>query len=59
MLPFRWIGQGFRSAFLPEHLGTMEAGGAFNLPMVALMLGVWVIAAAVLARITFRWLKRE
>lgn len=59
VLPFRWIGQGFRSAFLPEHLGTMEAGGAFNLPMVALMLGVWVIAAAVLARITFRWLKRE
>lgn len=59
VLPFRWIGQGFRAAFLPEEFGLMEPTGGYDLPMVALMLGVWVVAAAVGARITFRWLKRE
>ncbi len=59
VLPFRWIGQGFRAAFLPEHLATMEPAGTFYLPMVALVLGIWLLVAAVLARITFRWMKRE
>lgn len=59
VLPFRWIGQGFRGAFLPEQMGTMEPGGTYDLPMVALVLGIWLVVGAVLARLTFRWMKRE
>ncbi|MFC0675312.1 ABC transporter permease [Brachybacterium hainanense] len=58
VLPFRWIGQGFRAAFLPEGLGVMEPGGAFDLGTVALVLGIWAVLGAVLARLTFRWIRR-
>lgn len=59
ILPFRWIGQGFRGAFLPEDMAALEVGGSFNLPTVALVLGAWALLAIVLARLTFRWTKRQ
>ncbi|MEU4251244.1 ABC transporter permease [Amycolatopsis sp. NPDC026612] len=53
--PLKWICQGFRSVFLPEGAVRMEMAGTWELPRVALVLGIWCVAGAVLARLTFRW----
>ncbi|MBB4688033.1 ABC transporter permease [Amycolatopsis jiangsuensis] len=53
--PLKWICQGFRSVFLPPEAATQEMAGTWELPMVALVLGVWCVAGLLLARVTFRW----
>ena len=55
LFPLKWMCQGLRSVFLPESFGAREPGGSFNLPMVALVLGVWCLVALVLCLTTFRW----
>ncbi|GAA3554822.1 ABC transporter permease [Amycolatopsis ultiminotia] len=54
-LPLKWICQGFRSVFLPPEAATQEMAGAWELPTVALVLGVWCVVGLVLTRVTFRW----
>lgn len=58
-LPIRWIAQGFRAALLPEEAAQLEQTGSFELGMVAIMLAAWVVVGFVLARLTFRWLRRS
>lgn len=53
VFPLRWVGEGLRAAFLPA-----EATGGANLTMVAVVLGSWLVAGAVLAKLTFRWYRR-
>ncbi|RJQ87095.1 ABC transporter permease [Amycolatopsis panacis] len=53
--PLKWICQGFRSVFLPPEAATQEMAGAWELPTVALVLGVWCVVGLVLARVSFRW----
>lgn len=55
IFPLRWIAQGLRSAFLPESWAAAEPSGSWDLPLAALMIGIWVILGLVLSTITFRW----
>jgi ABC-2 type transport system permease protein len=55
LFPLKWMTQGMRAAFLPDFIATQEPGGSWNLPMVALVLAAWVVAAFVLCLATFRW----
>ncbi|WP_427870305.1 ABC transporter permease [Leucobacter luti] len=57
--PLKWLAQGMRAVFLPEHLQAAEAGGEWNLGLVAIMLGVWLVVGLVLSLITFRWTRRS
>jgi ABC-2 type transport system permease protein len=55
LFPLKWMCQGLRAVFLPEEFGVQEPGGAFDLPKVALVLGVWCVVALGLCLTTFRW----
>jgi ABC-2 type transport system permease protein len=55
LFPLKWLCQGLRSVFLPESFGAQEPGGSFDLPRVALVLGVWCVLALVLCLTTFKW----
>jgi ABC-2 type transport system permease protein len=58
VFPLKWMTQGMRSVFLPETYQTAEVGGGWELPMVALVLGLWALAGLVLALAFFRWTPR-
>lgn len=59
IFPLKWLAQGMRSVFLPEGFETLEAGGAWNLGGVALVTGIWLVVGLVLARVTFRWIRKD
>ncbi|WP_449283479.1 ABC transporter permease [Leucobacter sp.] len=56
--PLKWLAQGMRSVFLPEHFAELEQSGAWDLGLVALNLGVWLVVGLVASRLTFRWQRR-
>ena len=56
VFPLRWLCQGMRSVFLPASYGHFEVGGSYDLPQVALVLGIWSVIAVALCLRTFRWL---
>lgn len=53
--PVKWMGQGFRSVFLPDIMAAQEAAGAWEHGRTALVLGAWCLAGLVLCLATFRW----
>ncbi|NJC23191.1 ABC-2 type transport system permease protein [Arthrobacter pigmenti] len=55
LTPLRWTASGMRSVFLPAGWETVEPGGIWNLGMAAVVIGVWLVAGLVLARLFFRW----
>jgi ABC-2 type transport system permease protein len=57
--PLKWMAQGMRYVFLPEGFEAMEQNGAWNLPGIALALGVWLVAGLIVARLTFRWIRKD
>ncbi|MDO9395517.1 MAG: ABC transporter permease [Herbiconiux sp.] len=57
--PLKWIAQGMRAALLPESFATAEVAGVWDLPMVALALGLWLVAGLIVCRLTFRWIRRD
>jgi ABC-2 type transport system permease protein len=59
IFPVKWIGQGFRSVFLPDTALGMEAGGAWEPGRVALVLGAWCVVGLALCLLTFRWTDRR
>lgn len=59
VFPLKWMAEGMRHVFLPEEYGAMEEGGAWNIAGVAIALGVWLVVGLVLARLTFRWTRRD
>lgn len=59
IFPLKWIAQGMRAAILPDSFKTVEPGGEWALGMVAIMLGVWLVAGVILSRATFRWIRRD
>ncbi|KDA05414.1 ABC transporter [Microbacterium sp. CH12i] len=59
IFPLKWIAQGMRSALLPDSFKAAEASGSWDLGMIAIMLGVWLIAGFILSRITFRWIHQN
>ena len=59
VFPLKWLAQGMRSVFLPAHLEAAEAGGTWNLGLVALMLLVWLVVGLGASLLTFRWQRRS
>jgi ABC-2 type transport system permease protein len=59
LFPLKWIAQGMRSVFLPEGWESLEQNGSWNLPGVAIALGIWLVVGFVLSRVTFRWIRRD
>jgi len=59
LFPLKWIAQGMRAVFLPESFAALEQNGDWDLPMVALVLGIWLVVGAVLAVLTFRWIRKD
>jgi ABC-2 type transport system permease protein len=48
-----------RAVFLPDSFEALEQGGTWNLPGVAIATGIWLVAGLVLARLTFRWIRKD
>ncbi|MER3390788.1 MAG: ABC transporter permease [Microcella sp.] len=59
VFPLKWMAQGMRSVFLPEELVVLEPNESWDLPGVALALGLWLVVGLVLARVTFRWIRKD
>ncbi|GAA2238771.1 ABC transporter permease [Herbiconiux moechotypicola] len=59
VFPLKWIAQGMRAAFLPESFAAAEQGGSWNLPWVAVVLGIWLVAGLIVCRLTFRWIRKD
>lgn len=55
VLPLKWLAQGMRAAWLPDGLRVVEQSQQWDLGLVAIMLGVWLVAGIVLSLVTFRW----
>ncbi|GGK99061.1 ABC transporter permease [Mangrovihabitans endophyticus] len=55
IFPLKWMCQGLRSVFLPAVFGAREPGGSYELAKVAIVLGVWCVAALLLCLTTFKW----
>lgn len=59
VFPLKWLAQGMRSVFLPEHFAELEPGGSWDLGLVVLNLSVWLLAGLVVSLLTFRWTRRS
>lgn len=59
VFPLKWLAQGMRAVFLPESFEAIEVGGSWDLPGIALVCGIWLVAGLVLARVTFRWIRKD
>ncbi|CCH72031.1 ABC transporter permease [Nostocoides australiense] len=55
IFPLKWMTQGLRYVFLPDGFSAVEPGGVWNLPLIAMALGFWVLLAGFLTAITFKW----
>jgi ABC-2 type transport system permease protein len=55
LFPLKWMNQGFRSVFLPDRAGVVEAAGGWEHGRTALVLLAWVIIGAMVCVRTFRW----
>lgn len=59
IFPLKWLAQGMRSVFLPSTFEAAESGASWNLPGVAIVLGIWLVAGLIAARLTFRWIRKD
>jgi ABC-2 type transport system permease protein len=59
VFPLKWLAQGMRSVFLPESFAAAELSGAWDLGLVAVNLGGWLVVGLVVSLITFRWIRRS
>lgn len=57
--PLKWIAQGMRSVFLPEHFTAIEQHGSWELGAGAAMLGVWLVLGLAATLLTFRWIPKD
>jgi ABC-2 type transport system permease protein len=55
IFPPKWIAQALRSVFLPEWVAHAEYGTGWETGTALLVLSGWLVGAAVLARLFFRW----
>jgi ABC-2 type transport system permease protein len=55
IFPLKWMAQGFRSVFLPDHFLQVEPGGSWQAGTRALVLLVWCVLGTLLCIRTFRW----
>lgn len=59
VFPLKWLAQGMRAVFLPEHFAGAEQSGEWDLGLVALNLGIWLVVGLVASLATFRWVRRS
>lgn len=59
IFPLKWLAQGMRSVFLPEHFASLELSGSWELGLVAVNLLVWLAVGLTLSLFTFRWVRRS
>lgn len=58
IFPLKWLAQGMRSVFLPDQFAAQEASGGWDIGLVALNLGIWLVVGLVISRLTFRWQRK-
>jgi ABC-2 type transport system permease protein len=59
VFPLKWLAQGMRAVFLPEHFAGAELSGEWDLGLVALNLVIWLAVGLVASLLTFRWVRRS
>lgn len=59
VFPLKWLAQGMRAVFLPDGFEVLERGQSWDLPGIAIVCGIWLVAGLVLARLTFRWIRKD
>lgn len=59
VFPLKWLAQGMRSVFLPDAFEALEQGGDWNLAGVAIVTAIWLVVGLIVARITFRWIRKD
>jgi ABC-2 type transport system permease protein len=57
LFPLKWLGQGARSALLPDAFAALEPAHAWQPGLVALALAGWLVLGGLWAKATFRWTK--
>ena len=57
--PLKWMAQGMRAVFLPDSFAAAEQNGGWDLPWVAIALGVWLVVGLLLSRLSFRWIRKD
>lgn len=57
--PLKWMAQGMRSVFLPDELVVLEQSESWDLPGIALVLAIWLVAGLVITSVTFRWIRKD
>ncbi len=57
--PLKWMAQGMRYVFLPDSFAVVEQGETWNLPGIAIALAIWLVLGLVMARLTFRWIRKD
>jgi ABC-2 type transport system permease protein len=55
LFPLKWVAQGLRYALLPDWVAANEPANEWELGRIAAVLIAWLLAGAVVARLTFRW----
>jgi len=59
VFPLRWMASGMRAAFLPESFEVLEPDESWQLTTGILVLGAWLVVGLVVARLTFRWIRKD
>jgi len=59
VFPLKWMAQGMRAVFLPDTFKMLERGETWDLPGVAIVTAIWLVVGLVLARVTFRWIRKD
>lgn len=59
LFPLKWLAEGMRGVFLPEHFAAAEPSGVWDFGQIALVLGGWLILGLVVCTLTFRWQRRD
>jgi ABC-2 type transport system permease protein len=57
--PLKWLAQGMRAVFLPSDFEAVEPSGSWDLPLIALACGLWLVVGLVVVRVTFRWIRKD
>ena len=57
--PLKWMGQGLRSAFLPDSILSVEMTDSWEHGRTALVLAAWCVGGLVLCLIALRWRARR
>ena len=59
VFPLKWLAQGMRSVFLPEGFESVEQNGSWDLPGILIVTLIWLVVGLVVARLTFRWIRKD